>query len=520
MKTTLAHPVSLTSRRLTRVCLAGVLVSLIGFTLTDNVAHATSYAVTTTTDGGPGSLRDAISQANVNPGPDTVTVPAGTYTLTIAGANEDSNATGDLDINGALTIVGAGAGSTIIDADGIDRVFDVQGGPTVLQGLTITNGDVGSGGGGNIVQRQFADLTVQDSVVSNGAALAGAGIGGDKGALAIYRSEIINNVATSIQGNGSVGSAVSKGGLGQGSLIIEDSVIAGNDAIGGTAALYIGTNATITNSTITGNSSYARTVLVEGQGAFSMAANFVHVTIAGNSTTGNVPGDALAINVVAPATMSATVEGSLFQDNMVQGSSSNCAVVALGAIVSNGNNLTDDTSCATFLQPTDQANNQATTLAALANNGGPTRTMALVAGSSAIDGAGNCGAATATDQRGVSRPQGPACDAGAFEADAAVVVTTTTITPTTVAPTTIAPTLPPTTLTPTTLTPTTLVEPPTSLDSGVVGATSSPPVVTEAPPVHRQLPVTGDDSASGIWLATLVCSLGALLVLTARRMAR
>jgi LPXTG-motif cell wall-anchored protein len=45
-------------------------------------------------------------------------------------------------------------------------------------------------------------------------------------------------------------------------------------------------------------------------------------------------------------------------------------------------------------------------------------------------------------------------------------------------------------------------------------------VVTEAPPVHRQLPVTGDDSASGIWLATLVCSLGALLVLTARRMAR
>jgi hypothetical protein len=51
----------------------------------------------------------------------------------------------------------------------------------------------------------------------------------------------------------------------------------------------------------------------------------------------------------------------------------------------------------------------------LANNGGPTDTQALLAGSPALD-AGNNSTCLATDQRGVTRPQGPACDIGAFEA--------------------------------------------------------------------------------------------------------
>src|SRR5437762_940078 len=73
----------------------------------------TTFPVTTSTDGVAGSLRAAIIAANANAGPDIVTVPAGTYTLTITGANEDACATGDLDITGALTITGAGAGTTI-----------------------------------------------------------------------------------------------------------------------------------------------------------------------------------------------------------------------------------------------------------------------------------------------------------------------------------------------------------------------------------------------------------------------
>src|SRR5205807_7410420 len=61
-------------------------------------------------------------------------------------------------------------------------------------------------------------------------------------------------------------------------------------------------------------------------------------------------------------------------------------------------------------------------LGALSNNGGPTATLALAPGSPAIDDdpAGGCTDAMSnlltTDQRGVMRPIGPACDAGSFEA--------------------------------------------------------------------------------------------------------
>lgn len=53
-------------------------------------------------------------------------------------------------------------------------------------------------------------------------------------------------------------------------------------------------------------------------------------------------------------------------------------------------------------------------LGPLADNGGPTLTMALLPGSPAID-AGSAVGAPATDQRGVARPQGPGVDIGAFE---------------------------------------------------------------------------------------------------------
>jgi hypothetical protein len=54
-------------------------------------------------------------------------------------------------------------------------------------------------------------------------------------------------------------------------------------------------------------------------------------------------------------------------------------------------------------------------LAALADNGGPTQTHALLPGSPAIDAASDDCPPPATDQRGVSRPQGAKCDIGAFE---------------------------------------------------------------------------------------------------------
>ncbi len=527
MKTTLAHPVSSSTRRLTRACIAAALVPLTAFVLTDNVAHAGNFAVTTTADGGPGSLRDAITQANADPDLDTITLPAGTYTLTKGGIDEDLNATGDLDITGATTIIGAGSGLTIIDAHGIDRAFDLLAGPVTLQSLTVTNGSVApKQSGGNVREQPYVDLTIADSVISNGSASYGGGIQGDKGALTIVRSELVGNSIAGVSGNGGVGAAIYKGGTNQGSLSLTDSLVTNNHAGNNSVAIvYVTAGAAISNSTISNNTAESRVLVLEAQQSDNFAISLDHVTVANNTTiSGGGGGAGLSINLIAPAVMPVTVTGSLFVNNLVGATSKNCSLVGNGgpAITSGDHNLSDDATCVAFMQPGDLPNDHGTTLGALANNGGPTRTLALMTGSSAIDAAGACAGVTPTDQRGVSRPKGVACDIGAFEADAPVDPATTE-TPTTEAPTTAAPT--------TAAPGSTLVEPPTSVTqttvgSGVVSVTTMPPDITMPLEITMpqfyggELPSTGSNHSGGLWLASLACSLGALLVLTARRRAR
>ena len=87
----------------------------------------------------------------------------------------------------------------------------------------------------------------------------------------------------------------------------------------------------------------------------------------------------------------------------------------LGNLASEGHNLVQDTSgCTIAGDLTGNITGQAPLLGPLRDNGGPTFTHALLAGSPAID-AGDDSAAPATDQRGVARPQGPQSDIGAFE---------------------------------------------------------------------------------------------------------
>ena len=91
----------------------------------------------------------------------------------------------------------------------------------------------------------------------------------------------------------------------------------------------------------------------------------------------------------------------------------NCSATG-GGIVSGGSNLDSDSSCG--LTAPGDSNGRSALLGPLANNGGPTQTQALGAGSPAIDAVISGCPPPATDQRGVSRPQGAACDIGAFEA--------------------------------------------------------------------------------------------------------
>jgi hypothetical protein len=87
---------------------------------------------------------------------------------------------------------------------------------------------------------------------------------------------------------------------------------------------------------------------------------------------------------------------------------SNCS----GTITDASHNLSSDSSCA--FTGIGSMNNTDPKLGPLADNGGPTLTMALLPGSPAINAATAIGAPTA-DQRGVTRPQGPGVDIGAFE---------------------------------------------------------------------------------------------------------
>src|SRR2546427_11429775 len=105
---------------------------------------------TCATAGSTCTLRAAIQEANAHTGPDTIMLPAGAYLLTIAGQAEDAAATGDLDITDDLTIAGTSTDSTILDGNGIDRIFDVfnTASRVEISGLTIRNGNPGPGAGG------------------------------------------------------------------------------------------------------------------------------------------------------------------------------------------------------------------------------------------------------------------------------------------------------------------------------------------------------------------------------------
>ena len=171
-------------------------------TTTDEVnGNTTSIANLIATPGGAGiSLREAIIAANNTAGADVITLPAGTYTLTIAnagGLNEDACTQGDLDVTDSLTINGAGAASTIVQAgttaaNGIDKVFAINplcdhavaftmSGVTVRFGRnTQPNGAADfsfTGGGMDFCGNGASTFTLKDCVVTNNSNVNGYGGG-------------------------------------------------------------------------------------------------------------------------------------------------------------------------------------------------------------------------------------------------------------------------------------------------------------------------------------------------------
>ena len=122
------------------------------------------------------TLRAAIDEANSNPNPDTITLPAGTFTIAKPGENENNNRTGDFDIKSSVSIIGAGRDQTIIDGGLLDRVFDINpeylinNNTYTLKQISVTHGKLtstinGNGYGyiaGSAIKNQFSDMTIDN----------------------------------------------------------------------------------------------------------------------------------------------------------------------------------------------------------------------------------------------------------------------------------------------------------------------------------------------------------------------
>ena len=485
------------------VLLLAALLSIVAIARHERAVHAQSFTVDSTADdidAAPGdgvcatatggcTLRAAVQEANALAGPDAISLPAGTFTLSIAGAGESAGATGDLDITGDLTIAGAGLGATVIDAAALDRAFDVvDGAATVrISHMTLRNGRSDPNDGGavhNVGTLTLDGVLIEDSHGDDGGAIA------NSGTITVLASAIERNTALDTGG----------GLINLGSLTVRNTSFAANNGpFGGGGVNNLGA-ATISESLIAHNMSLTG----KGAGLANFAnATLTNVTVSGNTTHqrggGILNESALALVNVTIANNTADTEGSGFYNNN-GGVSFRNTIVALntgdgcagGGYISQGHNLATTSDCL-FLAGGDVEVTDPQ-LGPLADNGGPTSTHALMPGSPAIDHGDNVGCPP-TDQRGVARPQNGHCDIGAFEAG-----TPPTETPT---PTT-TPTATPTPLPSDTPTPT---------DTPPPGATATPTPTDTLPPTSTPTPFDTDVEVGDANCDGRINSIDAALVL-------
>lgn len=367
----------------------------------DNTADAVDAVPgdgTCATAGAACTLRAAIQEANASAAADVINLPSGTYALGIAGTGEDAAETGDLDIpinTGSLTLNGGGASTTIIDGGDLDRVLHVGSldgtccAAAAIADVTIQNGNTTDEGGGIF---NTGALTLTRVILRDNESFRGGGIANNIGGT-------VTMTASLVTGN----AAISGGGVSQFAdsppMSLSNVTISGNRATGNGGGVYSAMfMIAMNNVTVTGNTADSDdNGTGNGGGVF---ATFL-VFIGGNIS--------LANTIVAGNADSG-------------GEAPDCAKDSFGAITSQGYNLIGDTTgCTLSGSTTGNLNNLDPLLGSLTDNGGPTFTHALLAGSPARDtanpaapGSGG-GACAAADQRGIARPFGPRCDKGAFE---------------------------------------------------------------------------------------------------------
>ena len=376
------------------------------------------------------TLREAVTDAEADPlGPHTIRVPAGTYvlandalpTITRDITIEGTAGAAATVITGATTTAASSPSGAVIAVNGAGKLT-LRGvslvGNTLTGTAAIGGGAVAAAGlgtsvvvdrsvlrgnrteaasnvsGAGAIAGQVASVTVVDSAIEDNVyagtqpAAVGAGAGGianDSGATQLTRSSVSRNRGDLV----SSPNTTVAGGINQntaGSLAIADSTVSGNSVSSGGADFRFGG------------------ILVNG--SLVSLVTLTNVTLTDNVTSGS--GSQVRGNLASFSTPTTTVRNSI----VAGGFPDNCIAI-LSVIASSGGNLDSGNSCG-FTGPGDLVNTDAQ-LGALRANGGLGLTQAPRS-VSPVFGLARAAFCSASDQRGIARPQGGACDSGAVAA--------------------------------------------------------------------------------------------------------
>lgn len=355
-------------------------------------ASSATFRVSNTNDAGPRSLREAILGARSSPGADAIRIAA-------RGAVDLKSPLPDL--NSDLRIVGPGADRFRVQraSNGEYRIFTVDDADVSVSGLTVAQGRSDLGGG--VAVFGGGSLTLRAVTVRGNTAVDGNDQGGD-----VYGGGIFN----------------------RGRLLVKNSAVTGNVAHTCLAAGCIedfpfgggvhneGGRVDLSNATVSGNSLRQVSGFDYGAGISNRdgLVSLKSVTVTGNHGSANLSA------VYGPQGGEMTLRNSIVSDPKGK-FSQNCQIDGGSHIVSRGHNLEDSATC-NLSRESDKVVLNAR-LKPLGDNGGQTRTHALMRMSRAIDGGSSSG--LETDQRGSARPvdfladrNGPAgdgSDIGAYE---------------------------------------------------------------------------------------------------------
>ena len=384
------------------------------------------YTVDATTDTGAGSgtsgdLRYAITQANANPGSTIQFAVSGTIAL----ASELPTISADLTINGP------GASNLTVQGTSFSRVLENNNATVAISGLTFAGGTSASNQTGGALFNNLGTVTLTGCTFTGNSSSGGGAIDNNSGTLNVAGCTFASNTATAF------GGAIED----DGTATITNSTFTNNYSNDGGGAIFNRFHLTVTGCTFNGNS-------VGGIGRGGAIYNYFAMVTISNSTFVNSsadlggaldnyyatssPGASHAIATLTDVTITGSTAGGVVNEgdtvgdltlvNSLIAGNSGGDVVGLVNSFGSTNNLIGDGSQSQGISNGSNGNQVGNSsqpinamLGTLATNGGPTQTIALLAGSPALDG-GSGAATTDTDQRGVAR--GKVLDIGAYQATA------------------------------------------------------------------------------------------------------